>query len=1143
MGVAKVGVVKAHHAVVYSGTRAPKPSRDELAEEHADGMIEPPIRLIPELSNDKLDTMSRINFANTYTVAHDKKVYDFGEIHPDSLSHFTTHFNRLWNIVGSGPLSTDVASVSERLRSIPLYQDIKTRNASGLARIHDGSARDDATAPGEVETADGFHASDEQGKRTHIREKPTKPPETVDTSKDSDSAYFSHSNRAPGSSFHAQSTLPYRRERQSVAGLKDDYDRPDIPNWNDNIEDPDQIELGDAHRYLGILKVYILEKDIAGKDDLSDMLESLEQAITENHAVKKQLQSPQDDTSASSDLLDARRGDNSDDRDDRGGVDVVKNRARSPISLREPIEANSSEVIDAGVDESSAPAKVAVLDPGSVSSNESVRPEVNNLRSLETMSDNESDAEHEALKLAKTTSGESRSNVHTIYGSDSSSLEDPCEHSAATNIERLARQRLTNPDAWLERLETLEGQIAKGSSRSTLGVFGLHKESGTITDCRKDLDIVVKNLTILQKAQYCTDNICVPVVCADRPQVASLIRIDRDHIYGMGALVESMMMAENDAHIHGIVEHLIAFGKDMGFSQAFARDLQSLFVLPDRQKLVATLCSIVRFLDLTIISYAGAHLEPFDNKSMGDSSGFFDIGSNMRFRRRSLRCLSSYFKGHDIWVLEEHIEMGAPREALYLLTSLQTFATVWGPVRSAQGAIARVGRGVIIARDQTGDAPIHSGESLCHWMEEGEEEEEEEEEEADKEVEEVVNEENGLAHLEFSIDPFASLLLIGAGSRVGKRDQCLSDAVSFTTRRMDQKRLVPLGVSQSRRFRDSQTFTASVSAMGLNIGYQEQYKIRQGSSYRDAFIAAWQSDEGSSYVQTLKNWFGVEISYCTRNARKCRLTKILGSAAIKNHLDHGSFNWKSVIWENDYFAAMNSDDPRAFEKLYGFNQDRMEIYKNAIKRSLNALSNTGCDDRRCLRALWSPRNSSGWTIEHHYSEHRWNGLLADDTTSFAVAIISQDCLTLGGHSQCGNERSYQHSARLGALETAVVINEAPDAQRPEGLRKRPIRIGKPDISDVGISSRWSLRKIREGGCLDLGEKGRLRVRSVLKGSHGEQRSPALEVEWKERSLKGKFIQQIHTDLRTHGGTCTHRELVFDLPNKTEPIPVLVSSSG
>ncbi|KAL2352432.1 hypothetical protein BJ546DRAFT_1050302 [Cryomyces antarcticus] len=82
-GVAKAGVRKNDHAILYSdGTELiPAPGERPKRQEEA---MRNPIKVIVAARKTKLDSMSRINFGKIYTVEHNVKVFDFGDVHPDS---------------------------------------------------------------------------------------------------------------------------------------------------------------------------------------------------------------------------------------------------------------------------------------------------------------------------------------------------------------------------------------------------------------------------------------------------------------------------------------------------------------------------------------------------------------------------------------------------------------------------------------------------------------------------------------------------------------------------------------------------------------------------------------------------------------------------------------------------------------------------------------------------------------------------------------------------------------------------------------------------------------------------------------------------------------------------------------------------
>jgi hypothetical protein len=92
--VGKKGVIKNHHAIIHTG-KAPSPKSKEKP---AKGELEmrSPIRVKATRKSDRLDEMSRINYAKIYTVEHNVKVYDFGQVHSEDEWILTSNFNDVW---------------------------------------------------------------------------------------------------------------------------------------------------------------------------------------------------------------------------------------------------------------------------------------------------------------------------------------------------------------------------------------------------------------------------------------------------------------------------------------------------------------------------------------------------------------------------------------------------------------------------------------------------------------------------------------------------------------------------------------------------------------------------------------------------------------------------------------------------------------------------------------------------------------------------------------------------------------------------------------------------------------------------------------------------------------------------------------
>jgi hypothetical protein len=106
-GVAKPKVVKADHAIIYTGLKVPIPGPGE-----SPGPEEPPMRPIPirvdwENPTEKLDPMSRINFGGVHLVQHNVMTKNCGIVNPNSLTALKAQFDNVFNQqpVVAGPSS------------------------------------------------------------------------------------------------------------------------------------------------------------------------------------------------------------------------------------------------------------------------------------------------------------------------------------------------------------------------------------------------------------------------------------------------------------------------------------------------------------------------------------------------------------------------------------------------------------------------------------------------------------------------------------------------------------------------------------------------------------------------------------------------------------------------------------------------------------------------------------------------------------------------------------------------------------------------------------------------------------------------------------------------------------------------------
>ena len=91
-GVAKRGVNKSEHCVVYTGKTAPQVHSSEAPQRGEEGLQAESIRVVTDSRIDALDPMSRLDLGKPYTIEHNVKVKPLGMVHEKSIDAMTILF-------------------------------------------------------------------------------------------------------------------------------------------------------------------------------------------------------------------------------------------------------------------------------------------------------------------------------------------------------------------------------------------------------------------------------------------------------------------------------------------------------------------------------------------------------------------------------------------------------------------------------------------------------------------------------------------------------------------------------------------------------------------------------------------------------------------------------------------------------------------------------------------------------------------------------------------------------------------------------------------------------------------------------------------------------------------------------------------
>ena len=101
-GVAKQGVVKSDHSIVYTGKQPPRALPTEAPERGVLGMRPVAIRVVADDPSDRLESTMRLDYGTIYTIQHNVNVKPFGQVHDSSMKALLAQFSAVWKTKTDG---------------------------------------------------------------------------------------------------------------------------------------------------------------------------------------------------------------------------------------------------------------------------------------------------------------------------------------------------------------------------------------------------------------------------------------------------------------------------------------------------------------------------------------------------------------------------------------------------------------------------------------------------------------------------------------------------------------------------------------------------------------------------------------------------------------------------------------------------------------------------------------------------------------------------------------------------------------------------------------------------------------------------------------------------------------------------------
>jgi len=534
----------------------------------------------------------------------------------------------------------------------------------------------------------------------------------------------------------------------------------------------------------------------------------------------------------------------------------------------------------------------------------------------------------------------------------------------------------------------------------------------------------MENLKRMQRADFCQDAINLVTINWARPNVANLVPITERSISNLISRFQDFLDSSGETW-STLVEHCARFLRSIGLRIRFFEDALEedfLWDLPesdhyDTLRTTVNYCSraVANLIDMSIISYCGAHLKRFDKDYLEESIDGWSFpcdpwGTNLTLTRRSLKCLSGFFHGYKVWVFEVSPKYAQRSSTpLYLATTIDEFIDIWGPVWKTvlpenPDVVIRynVGIGYIIPwPEPRDDLELQRGEIFCHWT-------------AD------VDDLHGARTFpDVTVYPYTRLVIGGSVELSENNRRCRTRPEARADELHDKGLSRSFGTSYAYSYRDGRTVQVGAGYQGFGVSLSQSYKRTEGVKLRDEVIAAWANQPQHRDHRSLQNLYGVEVSTCTENARRRSLAQILCSTTMRNFLEF-RVDWSSNA-KRLYFSTLESGNTEQFMK-YLRDSRYSEPFTDAVSLSFEALKKTGNDRNQTLCAFWVLKDGEERSVLYPYRTHNWTGLLADSPDTCTVAVATDDCLTLrriGLHCQSDHLPPAEHSV----LQTTLVINQ------------------------------------------------------------------------------------------------------------------------
>jgi ubiquitin len=500
------------------------------------------------------------------------------------------------------------------------------------------------------------------------------------------------------------------------------------------------------------------------------------------------------------------------------------------------------------------------------------------------------------------------------------------------------------------------------------------------------------------------------LVLRDHQDTAEIVKISREALDGIiDALLFAISIARsesnplnNSASVDAglktlVMPALLSFLGLLGCAPNASEQLE-LESLPN----ILEMCLVIAYLlDLGLICYVGSHGSRFDQEYFGRELPSLNVNAQGKLqfdcRLQPLACLNSFLNAKSVWTFCLRVNAGQPLtpatviKKLSILTTIDALSDIWGPVwaetpskddslATSSGPVRvtkyHVSKGCI-RRVRVGDSPSKPGVVECHWYSWAEEQR--------RRFSRLISGPfRTTEELTMSLD---DKLLIGTEMTV--KYSCTFTLQEYEMNFGDMIR--ESGPKPSTWRFDGVAAALQIAAPKV-ITFQiegQSKKLPETTVKEDAW-QKWNSRPENANPGILNNYYGVEISHCTGNARRVPLKHILLMDPVIELLERQMPGWASTPWGLDFEKALQTESDDAVFQFWRKHKDARPLAGRLVFSVLDALEQTGTTDSGLHAAFLHQNRERIVKIETKNNE--WAGLLKDSYLTAAYAVVNNVCL-------------------------------------------------------------------------------------------------------------------------------------------------------